>query len=67
MIRHCVPVLALAELFAVTGPGCGQPPRGAMRDEQAAAKYGWLSGLEEGKAQARKTGQPLMVVLRCVP
>ncbi len=32
-----------------------------------AARYGWLTGLEEGKAQARKTGQPLMVVLRCVP
>ena len=63
MIRHCVPVLALSGLFAMTGPGCGQPPR----DEQAAAKYGWLSSLEDGKAQARKTGQPLMVVLRCVP
>lgn len=32
-----------------------------------AARHGWLSSLQEGKAQARKTGKPLMVVLRCVP
>ena len=29
--------------------------------------FGWLSSLSEGKAQARKTGKPLMVVIRCVP
>jgi hypothetical protein len=39
-------------------------PRG--RDPQAAS-YGWLSSLEEGKTLARKTGKPLLVVLRCVP
>jgi len=32
-----------------------------------AAQYGWLSSLEQGKAQAQKTGKPLMVVVRCVP
>lgn len=31
------------------------------------ARFGWLSSLEEGKTEARKTGKPLMVVLRCVP
>jgi hypothetical protein len=40
----------------VKGPGVPQ-----------AARYGWLSSLEEGKAQARKSGKPLMVVVRCVP
>ena len=39
-------------------------PRGG---EQAAARNGWIFSLEEGKAQARKTGKPLMVVVRCVP
>ena len=37
------------------------------RGDAQAARYGWLPGLEEGKAQARKTGKPLMVVIRCVP
>jgi hypothetical protein len=31
------------------------------------AGYGWLSSLAQGKALARKTGKPLMVVLRCEP
>ena len=42
-------------------------PRGPRRGEDQAAKHGWLSNLEAGKAEARKTGKPLMVVLRCVP
>jgi hypothetical protein len=32
-----------------------------------AAGHGWLRTLEEGKAQARTSGKPLMVVLRCEP
>jgi hypothetical protein len=32
-----------------------------------AFSYGWLGSLEQGKAQARQTGKPLMVVVRCVP
>lgn len=28
---------------------------------------GWLSSLEEAKQQARKTGKPIMAVVRCVP
>ena len=42
-------------------------PKGARRGEPQPGNFGWLSSLEEGKAQARKTGKPLMVVLRCVP
>ena len=41
-------------------------PRGP-RGMDAAVKNGWLFNLEEGKAEARKTGKPLFVVLRCVP
>ena len=39
----------------------------AQRGGEQAGKYGWLFSLSEGKALARKTGKPLMVVLRCVP
>jgi hypothetical protein len=42
----------------------GRPRRG---DQPNAARHGWLASLEEGQDQARKTGRPLMVVLRCVP
>jgi len=42
-------------------------PLAAQGRDANAAKYGWLSSLQAGKAQARETGKPLMVVLRCVP
>lgn len=42
-------------------------PRGPRRGEGPAINYGWLSSLEEGKAKARQSGKPLMVVIRCVP
>jgi hypothetical protein len=41
-------------------------PRGRRGDLQA-SRYGWLPTLAEGKAQAQKSGKPLMVVVRCVP
>jgi hypothetical protein len=28
---------------------------------------GWLPSLAEGKAQASKSGKPIMAVVRCVP
>jgi len=31
------------------------------------ARYGWLSSLEAGKAEAKRTGKPLFVAIRCVP
>ena len=37
------------------------------RGGPSAGAHGWLSGLEQGQAQARQTGTPLMVVLRCQP
>jgi hypothetical protein len=61
-----VTLLALGALALADAPSLAQfkGPRGG---DQSGARYGWLSGLEAGKAQARKTGKPLMVVLRCVP
>ena len=56
--------LALVALTDQTLVAQAGPRRG---DQQTAARYDWLASLEEGQAQARKTGRPLMVVLRCVP
>lgn len=41
--------------------------QGGRRGEPSPAKYGWFGSLETGKSEARRTGKPLMVVLRCVP
>jgi hypothetical protein len=40
-----------------------QPRRGGPQ----ARSHGWIFSLEEGKALARTSGKPLMVVLRCEP
>jgi hypothetical protein len=40
---------------------------GRRRGDWEAARNGWIFNLEQGKAEARKAGKPLMVVLRCVP
>jgi hypothetical protein len=29
--------------------------------------YGWLTSLDEARAEAQKTGMPIMVVIRCQP
>lgn len=34
---------------------------------QKAAKYGWLTDYNKAKAEAKKTGKPMMVFLRCIP
>jgi hypothetical protein len=56
-----IALLALGTLAWNAIPVAGQGKGGD------GARYGWLSSLEEGRAQARKTGKPLMVVIRCVP
>ena len=43
------------------------PQQDRRRGGQEAGEYGWLSNLQAGQAEARKTGKPLMVVVRCVP
>jgi hypothetical protein len=48
----------------------GSPLRaqfGVPRGGEEAARYGWLPTLEAGTAEARQSGKPLLVVLRCVP
>jgi hypothetical protein len=63
MTGRCVVLLALGVLAVDGSPLRAQPRRG----EPQAARYGWLPSLEVGQAQARRTGKPLMVVIRCVP
>jgi hypothetical protein len=41
--------------------------QGRGRRGEPGGRYGWLSNLAAGKAQARQSGKPLMVVVRCVP
>ena len=57
-------VLAIMVLFSIDTPATAQGKRGRDQD---AARHGWLPSLADGKVQARKTGKPIMVVLRCVP
>jgi hypothetical protein len=52
---------AALSVLAVAGPALAQ------RESEQPAKYGWLSSLEAGKSEARRTGKPLMVAIRCVP
>jgi hypothetical protein len=56
--------LALGFLALADAPVLAQP-RG--RGEPQPTRYGWVSSLEAGQAQARQNGKPLMVVVRCVP
>jgi hypothetical protein len=63
MNRGIVAVLAVGIVVGAEVPVGAQ---GKGKDA-GLSKFGWLSSLEEGKAQARKSGKPLMVVLRCVP
>jgi hypothetical protein len=56
--------LALAGALLADSPALAQRGRGGDRE---AARNGWLFSLSEGKRQARQSGKPLMVVLRCTP
>jgi hypothetical protein len=59
-------VLALGCVLVGHAPAWAQfKGKGGKGDP--AAGYGWLSSLEQGKAEAHKSGKPLMVVIRCVP
>ncbi len=57
-------LLASALALATYAPAAAQFRRD---DDSEAVKHGWLSSLAAGKEQARQTGRPMMVVIRCVP
>ncbi len=60
-----VAVLALVGVALADASALAQRRRGS--GEPRVNQNGWLSSLQAGKQQARETGRPLMVVLRCVP
>ena len=39
--------------------------KGRVRDD--AAKYGWTDDLPAAMKEAKRTGKPVVVVLRCIP
>jgi len=55
-VRFAMPLAVV--LMGLSGLAIQAQPRG---------RGGWLSSLFEGKTEARKTGKPLMVVIRCEP
>jgi hypothetical protein len=61
----CVVALILAALPSTDVLAQRRGP--ARKDQREGGHNGWLSSLDEGMAEARETGKPLMVVIRCQP
>jgi hypothetical protein len=55
-MKNCV--IFVAVLVAIGSAWAGKPDP---------AKHGWYSSYAQGKAEAKRTGKPLMVVFRCEP
>jgi opacity protein-like surface antigen len=51
-------VLVLSALLTVAGSACAAP-------KPNAAGYGWYADYAAGKAEAQRTGEPMMLVFRC--
>jgi hypothetical protein len=62
----CLVVLSIGFVALAESPLFAQPG-GRGSGDQEAGKNGWVFSLEDGIAQAEKSGKPLMVVFRCVP
>lgn len=63
LIKLCL--VAVSAFGASTGP---VPSVLAQRGrEESGANYGWHANYQEAKALAKKSGLPLMVVIRCIP
>jgi hypothetical protein len=63
-------IRVVALVIAVWGCASAPAQPGRLGNEvfdPDARRNGWIFNLQEGQAQARKTNQPLMVVLRCNP
>ena len=64
MKRLVLGLLVLGVAGWCASPALAQKGKGKGGE---AGRHGWLSSLAEGKAHARQTGKPLMVVFRCDP
>jgi hypothetical protein len=62
-VNRQIALLALGIFVLADSPLAAQRGRG----RESGARYGWLSSLDAGKAEARRSGKPIMVVMRCVP
>jgi hypothetical protein len=58
-LRHSLFALLFAAAATGTAHGRDDPHR------RVAGQNGWLTNLKTAKEQAKKTGKPIMVVLRC--
>ena len=65
MLTRITTALALGCLFWIAPSVEAQFQKGPRGGN--AGRYGWLFSLDAGKELARKTGKPLMVVIRCEP
>ncbi len=55
-------VLALSLVLTFSSAALAQTPATKL-----APQKGWLNNLDAARAQAQKTGKPMMVVFRCDP
>jgi hypothetical protein len=62
MLHRTAILFTLGITVGMTSSAHAQP-----RGDVSASRYGWVSSLTEGKAQASKANKPMMVVIRCVP
>jgi hypothetical protein len=61
-MRYLIAAAALAAATAVPTVSRAQSPL-----KQALQSKGWYSSYEAARAEAKRTGKPLMVVFRCEP
>ena len=52
--------LVLSVLLTVAGPASARPAPDA-------ARFGWYADYAAGKAEAKRSGKPIMLVFRCEP
>lgn len=48
-------------------PGFVESTADAQPTKNLPAQFGWMSDYKSARAEARRTGKPMMVVFRCVP
>ena len=66
-MKRCFGCLVAFGLIASAAAVVAQRPAARGGDQREAGQNGWLFSLDEGRAEARKSGMPLMVVIRCQP
>ncbi len=57
-------LLAVGVFSVATGSGLAQK-KGKFNDD--APRFGWRENFPEAMTEAKRTGKPVMVVLRCIP